>query len=61
MAGKRSHKKMDPDIKALKACLRSISELTPRMQRATAEYLYDRFVRNPPPHVEIQPARPKEG
>ncbi len=41
-------KKIDPDIKCLRACVRHIDQSTSRrMEIANVEYLYDRYVRNP--------------
>ncbi len=40
--------KLDPDVKALKKALEWIEKsASDRMRRATAEYIYDRYVRNP--------------
>jgi hypothetical protein len=42
-------KKLDPDIKALKMCQRALETIgTKRMLAANVEFLYDRYVRNPP-------------
>lgn len=40
----------DPDFIALRKCVRALeSATTPKMQRATLEYLWDRFVMHPKP------------
>lgn len=42
-------KRLDSDIKALRACVRALDRSSsPRMLKANVEYLYDRYVRNPP-------------
>lgn len=42
-------KKLDRDLKVLKACVRAIKKSScERMVKANVEYLYDRFVRHPP-------------
>jgi len=42
-------KRLDPDIKALRACVRALkASSSPKMLLANMEFLYDRFVRNPP-------------
>ena len=46
---KRSHKKLDPDILALKRCAVALETQSFRMQRATLEYLWDRFIVHPKP------------
>lgn len=41
-------KKIDPDVKALaKACAWIEKHERPEMVRATAEFIYDRYVRRP--------------
>jgi hypothetical protein len=41
-------KKIDPDIKVLRACVRAIKKSSsPKMQMANVEFLYDKYVRNP--------------
>ena len=46
-------KKLDPDIKALRACVRALDQSSnKRMLRANIEFLYDRYVRNPPDYIK---------
>ena len=41
-------KRMDPDIKVLKACVRALDRSSSaRMLKANVEYLYDRYVLHP--------------
>ena len=41
-------KKLDPDIKVLRACVRAIEKSSSnKMKEANVGYLYDRYVRNP--------------
>jgi hypothetical protein len=45
----RKHARLDPDVKALKGAIDWIEKSTSeRMKRATAEFIYDRYVRNLP-------------
>ena len=40
---------MDQDIKVLRVCAKALEKSTsPRMLRANLEFLWDRFVSNPP-------------
>lgn len=42
-------KRLDPDIKVLKACVRALGQSSSkRMLKANMEYLWDRYIRNPP-------------
>ena len=42
-------KKIDVDIKVLRASVRALDKSsTPRMLKVNMEYLYDRYIRNPP-------------
>jgi acyl carrier protein phosphodiesterase len=41
---KRSHKRMDPDVKALTAANRALLNTSRRMRRATLEFLWDKYV-----------------
>lgn len=46
---KRSHKKLDPDILALKQACRALQKSSSkRMLKANLEYLWDRFIAHPP-------------
>jgi hypothetical protein len=41
--------KLDTDIKVLRALVRAVEKSSSeRMKKANVEYLYDRYVRNPP-------------
>ena len=40
-------KRLDLDIKALRACVRALDRSSSRMRKANVEYLYDRYVRHP--------------
>lgn len=41
-------KRLDPDFKGLKGCVRAMECVTPRMRKATLEFLWDRYVTHPP-------------
>lgn len=45
--GEAVTKKLDPDIKGLKMAARGLQITTPRMRRATLEFLWDSFVAQP--------------
>ena len=51
-------KKLDPDVKVLRACVRALEQSSsPRMLRANMEYLYDKFVRK---YWRDEQPRPKQ-
>ena len=46
-------KPLDPDVKVLRAAVRAIEQSSsPRMKKANVEFLYDRYVRNPPTETD---------
>lgn len=50
----RSHKKMDPDVKALRTCVRALlASSSERMLVANMEYLWDRFIIRRPPASDV--------
>ena len=40
-------KRLDPDFKGLKGCVRAMEGVAPRMRRATLEFLWDRYITHP--------------
>lgn len=54
---KRSHRKMDPDIKALAVACRALDgSSSQRMLRANLVFLWDRYVLHPTEHAKSLPA-----
>jgi len=37
-------KRIDPDVKALRAAVKALLATSPRMRRSTLEFLWDRFI-----------------
>lgn len=53
---KRSHQKLDADIKALTAACRALDgSSSQRMLRANMHFLWDRYVLHPTEHVKALP------
>ena len=50
-------KKLDPDFKGLKTCVRGMEFTTPRMRKATLEYLWDRYINQPIRDLHRQQAK----
>ena len=48
----RKHTRLDPDIKALGACLRALrGSSSPRMAEANLRFLLDHYVEHPSPNL----------
>lgn len=46
--GEEVSKKMDPDVKVLRACVRELEKSSsPRMLRANLRFLWDRYISSP--------------
>ena len=56
---KRSHKKMDPEVKALGLVLRGMETASPRMRRATLEFAWDKYVSTPARNAGVAAPHPR--
>ena len=45
----RKSRAKDPDLLALKACVKALDKTQIRMRRATLEFLWDRYIVHPKP------------